>query len=54
MKTFLAAVVAFALISGLSTELRAANIVSNPGFETGDFTSWTTAEIGRASCRERV
>ena len=43
VKTFLAAVVAFALISGLSTELRAANIVSNPGFETGDFTSWTTA-----------
>jgi hypothetical protein len=29
--------------------------VSNPSFETGNPpTEWTTFEIGRASCRERV
>ena len=41
IKTFLGAAVAFCLISGLGTQLRAQNIVTNGGFETGDFSGWT-------------
>ena len=46
MKSFFVAVVAFCLICGFGTQLRAQNIVTNPGFEAGDFSGWTSNACG--------